>query len=155
MLTQEDSHYSHTVSAIMQRNASRWTVSSTSASSFLRYSQQSAFSKWNCRSDHHLHHQLLRPPTLDGTSQLMLKYTLFTLPFLHTKCRDDNSPKSREGGDAGTRFRKGTPQDELSANHVLAERRRREKLNERFIILRSLVPFVTKVSRNMMNFLFA
>jgi hypothetical protein len=28
---------------------------------------------------------------------------------------------------------------------VLAERRRREKLNDRFITLRALVPFVTKV----------
>ncbi|MQL94542.1 hypothetical protein Taro_027200, partial [Colocasia esculenta] len=36
-------------------------------------------------------------------------------------------------------FCKGTPQHELSASHVLAERRR-EKLNERFIVLRSLVP---------------
>lgn len=140
-LAQEDAHYSQTVSAILQRNTSRWSESS--ASSYVRYSQQSAFSKWNCRTDHH---HLLRLP-LDGTSQWMIKYILFTLPLLYTKYRED-SPKSREGGgDTGTRFRKGTPQDELSANHVLAERRRREKLNERFIILRSLVPFVTKMDK--------
>lgn len=83
---------------------------------------------------------------VEGTSQWLLKYILFSVPFLHTKYRDENSPKSRDG-DAAGRFRKGTPQDELSANHVLAERRRREKLNERFIILRSLVPFVTKMDK--------
>ena len=83
---------------------------------------------------------------VEGTSQWLLKYILFSVPFLHTKYRDENSPKSRDGDSAG-RFRKGTPQDELSANHVLAERRRREKLNERFIILRSLVPFVTKMDK--------
>ncbi|KAJ8636635.1 hypothetical protein MRB53_010902 [Persea americana] len=143
-LTQEDAHYSQTVSMILQINASRWAVSS-SASSNLRYSQQCAFSKWNRISDRH--HPLLHLPALDGTSQWMLKYVLFTLPLLHTKCRDENSLKSRDGGDGGTRLRKSASQDELSANHVLAERRRREKLNERFIILRSLVPFVTKMDK--------
>ncbi|ONK76768.1 uncharacterized protein A4U43_C03F31930 [Asparagus officinalis] len=81
-----------------------------------------------------------------GTSQWLLKNILFRVPNLHFKDKIGNSPRV-EVGEGGNRFRKGTPQEELSANHVLAERRRREKLNERFIILRSLVPFVTKVDK--------
>ncbi|XP_038982750.1 transcription factor GLABRA 3-like isoform X2 [Phoenix dactylifera] len=39
----------------------------------------------------------------------------------------------------------GSP--DASASHVLSERRRREKLNEKFLVLRSLVPFVSKVDK--------
>ncbi|KAI4349528.1 hypothetical protein L6164_010108 [Bauhinia variegata] len=134
-LTQEDTHYSQTVSAILQNQSTRWAESPTEG----YCSSQSAFAKWNTHADHNLH------VSTDGTSQWLLKYILFSVPFLHIKYRDDNSPRS---GDAAARLRgKGMPQDELSANHVLAERRRREKLNERFIILRSLVPFVTKMDK--------
>ncbi|KAF8388051.1 hypothetical protein HHK36_026717 [Tetracentron sinense] len=132
-LTQEDSHYSQTVSTVLQQQSGRWPESSS-----VGYSLQSAFSKWNSDND-----QLL---LLEGTSQGLLKYILLNVPFLHTKYRDEKSPKYRDG-DTETPLRKGTPQEELSANHVLAERRRREKLNERFIILRSLVPFVTKMDK--------
>ncbi|CAL9023753.1 unnamed protein product [Prunus brigantina] len=137
-LTHDDTHYSETVSTILQRQATRWTDSSST--DHVAYSTQSAFIKWTTRVENHM----LVP--IEGTSQWLLKYILFSVPFLHTKYRDENSPKSHEG-DASTRLRKGTPQDELSANHVMAERRRREKLNERFIILRSLVPFVTKMDK--------
>lgn len=82
------------------------------------------------------------------TSQYLLKKVLIDIPNLHCINKDGNLEKGKDGevGGCGGRLKKSSSvQDELSANHVLAERRRREKLNERFIILRSLVPFVTKV----------
>ncbi|KAK8521816.1 hypothetical protein V6N12_066399 [Hibiscus sabdariffa] len=142
-LSQEDTQYSQTVSSILQAQPTRWAESPSTKFAATYSATQSAFSNWTTRSDHHLHSAVV-----EGTSQWLLKYILFTVPFLHTKYRDENSPKLRESdAAAAARFRKGTPQEELSANHVLAERRRREKLNERFIILRSLVPFVTKMDK--------
>ncbi|KAG7970578.1 hypothetical protein I3843_07G091100 [Carya illinoinensis] len=140
-LAQEDTHYSQTVSTVLQTQPIFWAATESSSISYIPCSTHSAFAKWTNRTDHHFH----TPP--EGTSQWLLKYILFSIPVLHNKYHEENSPKLRDGADATTRFKKGTPQEELSANHVLAERRRREKLNERFIILRSLVPFVTKMDK--------
>jgi len=125
------SHYSQTISTILQNNLMmqmQWLSDNVN----LPISQNSVFSVWRINIRDGLH----GTETLAG-SQLVLKYMLLTVPLLHTKPKDNNK---------GQTILKTTVQDDLGANHVMAERRRREKMNERFIILRSLVPFVTKVS---------
>lgn len=127
-LSHEDTLYSQIVSTILQHQSTtfqhqsnRWSESSSTSS---------AFSNWSATATPSSTH-------LDGGSQCLLKYILFTVPFLHAKLTDATTSS----------FRKGMPQEELNANHVVAERRRREKLSERFITLKSLVPFVTKMDK--------
>lgn len=135
-------HYSQTVSSILQhRSIRRWSVPSSTSDTM--YPSHSAFT--NCTLTATRSHHLHVDPNTEGTSQWLLKYMLFTVPFLHTKSHGVSATGSP--ADLASGFRKATPREELSANHVLAERRRREKLNERFIILRSLVPFVTKMDK--------
>ncbi|CAI0400722.1 unnamed protein product [Linum tenue] len=141
-LSQEDTHYSQTVSAVLQNHhrlgrSGGWPTTTTSSTTACS-PPQSAFATWTnyvAVADH--------PPelgTTTTTSQWALKYMLFNVPYLHAKHHPEEEKDSPKSG-------AGRVRDELSANHVMAERRRREKLNERFIVLRSLVPFVTKMDK--------
>ncbi|KAK1289437.1 Transcription factor GLABRA 3 [Acorus calamus] len=58
---------------------------------------------------------------------------------------DIGSPKFLEENNLKERILK--PGDDTSVSHVLSERRRREKLNEKFVILKSLIPSISKVDK--------
>ncbi|PIN05635.1 hypothetical protein CDL12_21823 [Handroanthus impetiginosus] len=73
-----------------------------------------------------------------GTPQKLLKKVLFEVAKMHEKSRLESSKHN------------GNPRpeaDENDRNHVLSERKRREKINERFLILGSLVPSGGKVDK--------
>lgn len=74
-----------------------------------------------------------------GSPQYLLKKILFEVPRMHVVCvlesPDDN-------GDRNGVWRPEA--GESLMNHVLSERKRREKLNERFSILKSMVPSIRK-----------
>ncbi|GMJ15037.1 GLABRA 3, GLABROUS 3 [Hibiscus trionum] len=78
----------------------------------------------------------------DETPQKLLKKILFEVPCMHDKGLLQ-SPQDNDVGDAAWR----PEADEICGNHVLSERRRREKINERFTILKSLVPSNSKADK--------
>lgn len=74
-----------------------------------------------------------------GTPQKLLKKILFEVAGMHQTCSAES--------DKHESCRAETKQevDDVDRNHVLSERKRREKINERFTILGSLVPSGGKV----------
>ncbi|PRQ17672.1 putative transcription factor bHLH family [Rosa chinensis] len=74
-----------------------------------------------------------------GSPQYLLKKILFEVPKMHVICVLE-SPE--DNGDRNGVWRPEA--GESLMNHVLSERKRREKLNERFSILKSLVPSIQK-----------
>ncbi|KAK6158232.1 hypothetical protein DH2020_005546 [Rehmannia glutinosa] len=73
-----------------------------------------------------------------GNRQKMLKKVLFEVARMHENCRLESVKQNADP----------KPEvDEIDRNHVLSERKRREKINERFTILGSLVPSGGKVDK--------
>lgn len=80
------------------------------------------------------------PTNRGGKQQRLLKKILFEVPRRNGNWAQESSK------DNGKRESICRPEaDEIDNNHVLAERKRREKLNERFVMLGSLVPSNGKV----------
>lgn len=142
----ENAHYIKTVLTILQHNARHRAASNIKT--YLALSKNSSFSRWNPNETNDLQRVLVS----EATPQRMLKsILLISAPSsshqrhrLDVQLPEPSRDVNVEGADRG-RSRRRQPQEEPSTSHVVKERLRREKLNERFIILRSLVPFVTKV----------
>ncbi|CAH8320563.1 unnamed protein product [Eruca vesicaria subsp. sativa] len=123
-LMEEGGNYSLTVTTILMSQPTSLLSDTVSTSSYV----QSSFASWRVEDVKEHQQYQLSDKASSSSSQWMLKHIIMRVPFLH-----DNTKNKR------------LPREEL--NHVAAERRRREKLNERFITLRSLVPFVTKMDK--------
>ncbi|NP_001316962.1 transcription factor EGL1-like [Gossypium arboreum] len=78
----------------------------------------------------------------DETPQKLLKKILFSVPHMHDRGLIE-SPETNAVRDAAWR----PEADEICGNHVLSERKRREKINERLMILKSLVPANNKADK--------
>ncbi|XP_057763228.1 transcription factor EGL1-like isoform X1 [Arachis stenosperma] len=74
-----------------------------------------------------------------GTPQNLLKKVLFEVPLMHM----DGLLESQEKIGSKDRMRLSEV-DDVGMNHALSERKRRAKLNERFLTLRSMVPTISK-----------
>ncbi|XP_068640188.1 LOW QUALITY PROTEIN: transcription factor EGL1-like [Aristolochia californica] len=122
-LETNDYHYSKTL-AVIFRNSEHLVVKPA----LLNVSSSSSLTYW--RKD-------LDGPVLQicsNTSQKILKRVLVEVSWMHGK----SLLSQHENGATGYGY---------SGNHVLSERKRREKLNEKFLILLSLIPSISKIDK--------
>lgn len=101
---------------------------------FQNSNKESSFIRWQKNG-------LVKRQERDETPQKLLKKILFLVPHMHDRVLIE-SPETNAVRDAAWR----PEADEICGNHELSERKRREKINERLMILKSLVPAKNKVA---------
>ncbi|CAH8382637.1 unnamed protein product [Eruca vesicaria subsp. sativa] len=119
----DDVHYQGVISTIFKT-----THQLILGPQFQNFDKRSSFTRWRRSSS---------AKTLGENSQNILKKIVFEVPRMHQK--DLLLPDTPV--DSG--FKVG---DE-TANHALSERKRREKLNDRFMTLRSMIPSISKIDK--------
>ncbi|MBA0709838.1 hypothetical protein Golax_024858 [Gossypium laxum] len=103
---------------------------------FRNSNKESSFIRWQKNG-------LVKPQKeRDETPQKLLKKILFLVPHMHDRGLIE-SPETNAVRDAAWR----PEADEICGNHVLSERKRREKINERLMMLKSLVPANNKAGK--------
>lgn len=126
----DDAHYQGVLSALLK--SSHQLILGPY---FTNSDQESSFVSWKIERPQFVQKQ-------GAMSQRVLKSVVFEVPRMH----GDWKLKSSKG--YGKRESIWRPEaDEIDNNHVLAERKRREKLNERFMMLGSLVPSNGKLDK--------
>lgn len=124
-LQANDIHYQSVISTLLK--SSQHLILGPN---FRNSNQESSFVRWKKGGLSSIQTPRSRTP------QFLLKKVLLEVARMHG---DHMSECSRE--DSGRKDAIWRPQvDDIDSNHVLAERRRREKLNKRFSVLGSLVP---------------
>ncbi|KAJ6962413.1 transcription factor GLABRA 3-like isoform X2 [Populus alba x Populus x berolinensis] len=102
----------------------------------LKNVKESSFVSWKKAGSVHPH------KLKSGTRQKVLKKILLEVPRMHVDGLLD-SPEYNSN-----KVVVGRPEaDENGASHALSERKQREKLNKRFMILKSIVPSISKVDK--------
>ncbi|KAF8058397.1 hypothetical protein N665_1246s0017 [Sinapis alba] len=120
----DDVHYQGVISTIFKT-----THQLILGPQFQNFDKRSSFTRWRRLS--------LSAKTLGEKSQNMLKNIICEVPRMHQK----------------ELLLPDTPEDNMfkvgdeTENHALSERKRREKLNDRFMTLRSIIPSISKIDK--------
>uniref|UniRef100_A0A1J3FLT1 Transcription factor EGL1 n=1 Tax=Noccaea caerulescens TaxID=107243 RepID=A0A1J3FLT1_NOCCA len=122
----DDVHYQGVISTIFKT-----THQLILGPQFQNFDKRSSFTRWKRSSSSSAR-------TLGEQSQKMLKKMIFEVPLMNQKelLLLPETPEDSE-------FKVG---DE-TANHALSEKKRREKLNDRFMTLRSIIPSISKIDK--------
>ncbi|KAF3565740.1 hypothetical protein DY000_02012294 [Brassica cretica] len=116
----DDAHYQGVISTIFKT-----THQLVLGPQFHNLDKRSSFTRWRRSSSS-------SAKSFGEKSQNMLKKIVFEVPRMHQKDTPEDS---------------GYKVGDETANHALSERKRREKLNDRFMTLRSMIPSISKIDK--------